>query len=333
MALGEQARDWGLQIWHTAHIDMASLDAHAGVPDVVVHCAGGNSVALSFQNLTPISEIPLRAPPRLSNSCADVLRWRISSSYRAPPYTAKWNSARFPRTPGFVPSLPMACTSSRPRTCAGPTLVISASEPSSSAFSPSTVPAFANNCCGTRADCALRVGDLQWHGQRSAGLASRREGRGEAPGCGRGSRLHRMSGRQMVGTAWADGFAGLSPRWRRGLGRKRHAALHGCATQWRPAVLCRRFNDSEVVGLATSNRVAQRHESVCGMVRGRSPALSAAERLVSATASAARRPHPPRIARARQARYMLRGVRPERGSRAADGALRSHASSCVRQCR
>ena len=56
--------------------------------------------------LTPISEIPLRAPPRLSNSCADVLRWRISSSYRAPPYTAKWNSAQIPEDARLCPVSP-----------------------------------------------------------------------------------------------------------------------------------------------------------------------------------------------------------------------------------
>ena len=40
----------GLARWHELDVTLASLVAHAGKPDVIVHCAGGSSVGFSVEN-------------------------------------------------------------------------------------------------------------------------------------------------------------------------------------------------------------------------------------------------------------------------------------------
>lgn len=46
----EAWRSWGLAAWHELDVTIASLVAHIGVPDLVVHCAGSSSVGFSFEN-------------------------------------------------------------------------------------------------------------------------------------------------------------------------------------------------------------------------------------------------------------------------------------------
>jgi UDP-glucose 4-epimerase len=46
----ETWRDWGLAAWHELDVTLASLIAHAGTPDLVIHCAGSSSVGFSFEN-------------------------------------------------------------------------------------------------------------------------------------------------------------------------------------------------------------------------------------------------------------------------------------------
>ena len=46
----ETWRLWGLSVWHELDVTLASLVAHAGRPDVLVHCAGSSSVGFSFEN-------------------------------------------------------------------------------------------------------------------------------------------------------------------------------------------------------------------------------------------------------------------------------------------
>jgi UDP-glucose 4-epimerase len=43
-------RLWGLSAWHELDINLATLVAHAGTPDVLVHCAGSSSVGFSLEN-------------------------------------------------------------------------------------------------------------------------------------------------------------------------------------------------------------------------------------------------------------------------------------------
>lgn len=43
-------RHWGLSVWHELDVTLAALVAHAGKPDVLVHCAGSSSVGFSFEN-------------------------------------------------------------------------------------------------------------------------------------------------------------------------------------------------------------------------------------------------------------------------------------------
>lgn len=51
---GDWAEDtwdqWGLSVWHELDVTVASLVAHVGTPDVLVHCAGSSSVGFSFDN-------------------------------------------------------------------------------------------------------------------------------------------------------------------------------------------------------------------------------------------------------------------------------------------
>ncbi len=46
----EAWRDWGLSVWHELDIILASLVAHVGTPDVLVHCAGSSSVGFSLES-------------------------------------------------------------------------------------------------------------------------------------------------------------------------------------------------------------------------------------------------------------------------------------------
>lgn len=41
---------WGLSAWHELDVTLASLVAHAGAPDVLVHCAGSSTVGFSYEN-------------------------------------------------------------------------------------------------------------------------------------------------------------------------------------------------------------------------------------------------------------------------------------------
>jgi UDP-glucose 4-epimerase len=46
----EEWRRWGLSEWHVADVSVESLTTYAGMPDLVVHCAGSGSVAFSMSN-------------------------------------------------------------------------------------------------------------------------------------------------------------------------------------------------------------------------------------------------------------------------------------------
>ena len=46
----ETWRQWGISVWHELDVTLASLVAHAGKPDVLIHCAGSSSVGFSFEN-------------------------------------------------------------------------------------------------------------------------------------------------------------------------------------------------------------------------------------------------------------------------------------------
>jgi UDP-glucose 4-epimerase len=46
----ETWRRWGLSAWHELDVTLASLVAHAGTPDLVIHCAGSSSVGFSLEN-------------------------------------------------------------------------------------------------------------------------------------------------------------------------------------------------------------------------------------------------------------------------------------------
>lgn len=46
----ETWRCWGLSAWHELDVTLASLVAHAGQPNVVIHCAGSASVGFSIEN-------------------------------------------------------------------------------------------------------------------------------------------------------------------------------------------------------------------------------------------------------------------------------------------
>lgn len=47
---GDGWRRWGLSAWHELDVTYASLVAHVGRPDMIVHCAGSSSVGFSLQN-------------------------------------------------------------------------------------------------------------------------------------------------------------------------------------------------------------------------------------------------------------------------------------------
>lgn len=43
-------RRWGLSEWHELDVTIAGLVAHAGTPEILVHCAGSSTVGFSFEN-------------------------------------------------------------------------------------------------------------------------------------------------------------------------------------------------------------------------------------------------------------------------------------------
>jgi UDP-glucose 4-epimerase len=46
----EEWSGWGLSAWHELDVTLATLVAHVGRPNAVIHCAGGSSVGFSFEN-------------------------------------------------------------------------------------------------------------------------------------------------------------------------------------------------------------------------------------------------------------------------------------------
>ena len=46
----ETWREWGLSAWYELDVTLASLVAHVGTPDLVVHCAGSSAVGFSIEN-------------------------------------------------------------------------------------------------------------------------------------------------------------------------------------------------------------------------------------------------------------------------------------------
>lgn len=61
-------RQWGLSDWLELDVTLASLVAHAGKPDVIVHCAGSSSVGFSFEN-------PAQDFERTVSTTLDVLEY------------------------------------------------------------------------------------------------------------------------------------------------------------------------------------------------------------------------------------------------------------------
>lgn len=46
----EEWRKWGISEWHTADVTLDTLLTYAGLPDVIVHCAGSGSVGFSMMH-------------------------------------------------------------------------------------------------------------------------------------------------------------------------------------------------------------------------------------------------------------------------------------------
>src|SRR5690349_14934637 len=44
----DQWREWGLDEWHAAEVELDALVTYAGEPDIIVHCAGSGSVSFSI---------------------------------------------------------------------------------------------------------------------------------------------------------------------------------------------------------------------------------------------------------------------------------------------
>lgn len=61
-------RDWGISRWHSADISLESLVTFAGVPELIVHCAGGASVGFSIER-------PLQDYQRTVSTTAAVLEF------------------------------------------------------------------------------------------------------------------------------------------------------------------------------------------------------------------------------------------------------------------
>ena len=66
-------RKWGLSVWHELDVTLASLVAHAGTPDVLVHCAGSSSVGFSLEN-------PAQDFERTVGTTLDALEYLRTSS-------------------------------------------------------------------------------------------------------------------------------------------------------------------------------------------------------------------------------------------------------------
>ncbi len=66
-------RRWGLSVWHELDVTLASLVAHAGTPEVVIHCAGSSSVGFSLEN-------PAQDFERTVVTTLDVLEYLRTSS-------------------------------------------------------------------------------------------------------------------------------------------------------------------------------------------------------------------------------------------------------------
>jgi len=70
---GDAWRDWGLSAWHELDVTLAGLVAHAGRPDVLVHCAGSSSVGFSLEN-------PAQDFERTVGTTLDVLEYLRTSA-------------------------------------------------------------------------------------------------------------------------------------------------------------------------------------------------------------------------------------------------------------
>jgi UDP-glucose 4-epimerase len=66
-------REWGLTIWHELDVTLAGLVAHAGKPDLVIHCAGSSSVGFSLEN-------PAQDFERTVGTTLDVLEYLRTSA-------------------------------------------------------------------------------------------------------------------------------------------------------------------------------------------------------------------------------------------------------------
>jgi UDP-glucose 4-epimerase len=64
----DEWRSWGLSQWHECDISAAALGQHAGAPEVIVHCAGGGSVAFSIGD-------PLADYHRTTTTTANVMEY------------------------------------------------------------------------------------------------------------------------------------------------------------------------------------------------------------------------------------------------------------------
>ena len=64
----EEWQTWGLSSWQSADITLAALRQYAGMPSIIVHCAGGGSVSFSIED-------PLADFERTVTSAAHVLEY------------------------------------------------------------------------------------------------------------------------------------------------------------------------------------------------------------------------------------------------------------------
>lgn len=69
----EAWRGWGLSAWHELDVTLATLVAHVGKPDAIVHCAGSSSVGFSFEN-------PAQDFDRTAGTTVEVLEYLRTSA-------------------------------------------------------------------------------------------------------------------------------------------------------------------------------------------------------------------------------------------------------------
>lgn len=69
----EQWRQWGLSAWYELDVTLGSLVAHAGQPDLLIHCAGSSSVGFSLEN-------PAQDFERTVGTTLDVLEYLRTSA-------------------------------------------------------------------------------------------------------------------------------------------------------------------------------------------------------------------------------------------------------------